>query len=141
MRIKIVVAATVLFMLQQVKISAQLTDLDGGPMGIERVAMCVGSPIPYISTPPKDSLLPNWVQIDLGAVFSVEAVKLYPYFKNQNWSGAFSHNFPIRFRTRGGTFSSAEVTSDIKVRNEGDNHIIGANGWTSNSAGREIYEK
>jgi hypothetical protein len=48
MRTKVILAATVFFMLQQVKISAQVVDLDGGPMGIERVAMCVGSPIPYV---------------------------------------------------------------------------------------------
>ena len=95
---KTAITATVLFMLQQVKVSAQVADLDGGPMGIERVAMCVGSPIPYVSTPPQDSLLPNWVQIDLGAVFPVEAVKLYPYFQDKAWPGAHSHNFPIRFR-------------------------------------------
>ena len=88
MRTKVILAATVLFMLQQVKISAQVVDLDGGPMGIERVAMCVGSPIPYVSTPPKDSRFPNWVQIDLGAVYPVEAVKLYPYFYDTGDRGA-----------------------------------------------------
>ncbi|MDR2705138.1 MAG: discoidin domain-containing protein, partial [Planctomycetaceae bacterium] len=94
---KIILATTVLFMLQQVKIFAQVVDLDGGPMGIERVAMSVGSPIPYASAPPKDNLLPNWVQIDLGAVFPVEAVKLYPYFQDRG-NYIYSHNFPRRFR-------------------------------------------
>ncbi|MDR1516618.1 MAG: glycoside hydrolase family 127 protein [Dysgonamonadaceae bacterium] len=95
---RLILAATVLFMLQQAKISARIADLDGGPMGVKRVAMCVGSPIPYVSTPPKDSLLPNWVQIDLGAVYPVEAVKLYPYFQDEGGPGAHSHNFPLRFR-------------------------------------------
>jgi DUF1680 family protein len=79
------------------KVTAQVTDLDGGPMGIERVAMSVGSPIPYLSTQTKDSV-PSWVQIDLGAVFPVETVKLYPYFQDKAWPGAHSHNFPVRFR-------------------------------------------
>ncbi|MDR2026127.1 MAG: glycoside hydrolase family 127 protein [Prevotellaceae bacterium] len=79
------------------KVSAQVADLDGGPMGIERVAMSVGSPIPYVSVPPKDSVA-NWVQIDLGEVLPVEAVKLYPYFQDKAWPGAHSHNFPLRFR-------------------------------------------
>jgi DUF1680 family protein len=80
-----------------VRIAAQVADLDGGPMGIERVAMSVGSPIPYTSIPPRDSIA-NWVQIDLGAVLPVEAVKLYPYFQDKAWPGAHSHNFPVRFR-------------------------------------------
>jgi DUF1680 family protein len=82
---------------QTAMVYAQVVDLDGGPMGIERVAMSVGSPIPYESVPPKNNA-PNWVQIDLGDVFPVEAVKLYPYFQDKAWPGAHSHNFPIRFR-------------------------------------------
>jgi hypothetical protein len=93
---KVILAATVLFMLQQANISAQVVDLDGGPMGIERVAMNVGAPIPYASTPAKDGV-PNWVQIDLGAVYPVEAVKLYPYFMDRG-NYLYSHNFPRRFR-------------------------------------------
>jgi DUF1680 family protein len=81
--------------MRAVTLSAQSVDLDGGPMGIERVAMCVGTPIPYSSEPAKENQ-PNWVQIDLGAVLPVEAVKLYPYFQD-NICG-HSHNFPIRFR-------------------------------------------
>ncbi|MDR2774835.1 MAG: discoidin domain-containing protein, partial [Tannerella sp.] len=98
MKTKIVsLSVTALMIMHAVTVSAQLADLNGGPIGIERVAMCVGSPIPYISTPPKDNT-PNWVQVDLGAVLPVEAVKLYPYFQDQGWPGAHSHNFPIRFR-------------------------------------------
>jgi hypothetical protein len=52
--ILVAMAATVLFLLQQEKISAQVADLDGGPMGIERVAMNVGSPIPYASAKAKE---------------------------------------------------------------------------------------
>jgi DUF1680 family protein len=85
--------------MQTVTVTAQVADLNGGPMGIERVAMCVGSPIPYMSNPSKENA-PNWVQIDLGAAFPVEAVKLYPYFYefDTDGIGGHSHNFPIRFR-------------------------------------------
>jgi DUF1680 family protein len=96
--VKAILAAALFFTLQPERTVAQVVDLDGGPMGIERVAMCVGSPIPYASTPPKDSLRPNWVQIDLGAAFPVEAVKLYPYFWDTGDIGAHTHNFPVRFR-------------------------------------------
>jgi DUF1680 family protein len=83
--------------LMKVSVSAQSVDLDGGPMGIDRVAMCVGSPIPYLSAAPQENTL-NWVQIDLGAIFPIEAVKLYPYFYDTGDIGAHTHNFPIRFR-------------------------------------------
>ncbi|MDR1224595.1 MAG: glycoside hydrolase family 127 protein [Tannerella sp.] len=82
--------------MQTATVFAQSVDLDGGPMGIERVAMCVGSPIPYFSEPSENGA-PNWVQIDLGALFPVEAVKLYPYFQDMAAPGAHTHNFPIRF--------------------------------------------
>ncbi|MDR1896851.1 MAG: glycoside hydrolase family 127 protein [Prevotellaceae bacterium] len=96
MKVKTILVAAALFTVSAATVTAQVADLDGGPMGIERVAMSVGSPIPYASTPAKDSV-PNWVQIDLGNVFTVEAVKLYPYFQDKAWPGAHSHNFPLRF--------------------------------------------
>jgi DUF1680 family protein len=90
-------AIIVVLIMSSVTTTAQTIDLDGGPMGIERVAMSVGSPIPYKSMQAKDGAS-NWVQIDLGDVFPVEAVKLYPYFEDKAWSGGQSHNFPLRFR-------------------------------------------
>jgi hypothetical protein len=92
-----IILSVIAVMMMTATISAQVSDLDGGPMGIERVAMCVGAPIPYESTPAKDGV-PAWVQIDLGVAFPVEAVKLYPYYQDQAWPGAHSHNFPVRFR-------------------------------------------
>ncbi|MDR0413690.1 MAG: discoidin domain-containing protein, partial [Dysgonamonadaceae bacterium] len=94
---RMAVAALGFAVLQTAPITAQMIDLDGGPMGIERVAMCVGSPIPYLSEQAKDGA-PNWVQIDLGAAFPVEAVKLYPFFQVSGELGSHSHNFPSRFR-------------------------------------------
>jgi DUF1680 family protein len=94
---KIILSFVAALIMQAVTVSAQSIDLDGGPMGVERVAMCVGSPIPYESTQAKNGA-PNWVQIDLGAFFPVEAVKLYPYFYDTGHIGAHSHNFPVRFR-------------------------------------------
>ncbi|MDR2844869.1 MAG: glycoside hydrolase family 127 protein, partial [Puniceicoccales bacterium] len=73
-----------------------VSDLAGGPLGIERVASSFGTPIPYESGKPKDGQ-PLWVQIDLGGAFPVDAVKLYPFWHEQNCTVA-SHNFPIRFR-------------------------------------------
>jgi hypothetical protein len=97
MYMKTTILSFLAVLMMTAKVAAQVADLDGGPMGIERVAMSVGSPIPYISVPPGDSVA-NWVQIDLGAVLPVEAVKLYPYFQDQAWPGAHTHNFPVRFR-------------------------------------------
>jgi hypothetical protein len=97
MKTKMMVAALGFAALQMAPVTAQMIDLDGGPMGIERVAMCVGSPIPYLSEQAKDGV-PNWVQIDLGAMFPVEAVKLYPYFYDTGDIGPHTHNFPSRFR-------------------------------------------
>ncbi|MDR0384984.1 MAG: discoidin domain-containing protein, partial [Prevotellaceae bacterium] len=97
MRTKMIVAALGFAALQTAPVMAQVANLDGGPMGIERVAMSVGSPIPYLSEQATDGV-PNWVQIDLGAAFPVEAVKLYPFFQDTGDRGPHSHNFPSRFR-------------------------------------------
>ncbi|MDR3094307.1 MAG: glycoside hydrolase family 127 protein [Bacteroidales bacterium] len=105
-------AAAIGFMLSAATTTAQVADLDGGPMGIERVAMSVGTAIPYISVPSAHNA-PNWVQIDLGQPFPVEAVKLYPYFQDKAWPGAFNHNFPIRFRIEAA--NNADMTHPTMV--------------------------
>ncbi|MDR1379914.1 MAG: glycoside hydrolase family 127 protein, partial [Tannerella sp.] len=103
-----------LLLMRPAGITAQVADLDGGPMGIERVAMCVGSPIPYISDSSRTNR-PNWVQIDLGGTYPVEAVKLYPYFQDTGDIGAHSHNFPCRFRidvSGDATFADSHTVTD-----------------------------
>ncbi|MDR3184788.1 MAG: glycoside hydrolase family 127 protein [Prevotellaceae bacterium] len=91
-----VLAVAVIVLTTKTKPLEPLRELDGGPMGIERVAMVIGAPIPYEAASTDGT--PLWVQIDLGASFPVEAVKLYPYFQDLAGPGAHSHNFPIRFR-------------------------------------------
>jgi DUF1680 family protein len=103
-------------------IVAQVVDLDGGPIGIERVAMSVGSPIPYVSVPPKDSVA-NWIQIDIGEVVPVDAVKLYPYFQDKAWPGAHSHNFPRRFRIE--TADNAAFANPYTVVDQTTNDFTG----------------
>ncbi|MDR2863153.1 MAG: discoidin domain-containing protein, partial [Puniceicoccales bacterium] len=73
-----------------------VADLAGGPLGVERVASSFGTPLPYESIKSKNGK-PLWVQVDLGEAFPIDAVKLYPFWRE--WKSTVSaHKFPERFR-------------------------------------------
>ncbi|MDR2845307.1 MAG: glycoside hydrolase family 127 protein, partial [Puniceicoccales bacterium] len=78
-----------------------VADLAGGPLGVERVASSFGTPLPYESIKSKDGK-PLWVQVDLGDAFPIDAVKLYPFWRE--WKSTVSaHKFPERFRIEAAT--------------------------------------
>ena len=80
---------------------AQVPDLIGGPLGIERVAVHARIPeLGYVSPELAPTAKTAWLQIDLGKNFPVEQVKLFPEIINNGWfNKANSRNlFPLRFR-------------------------------------------
>jgi hypothetical protein len=82
-----------------ITLNAQVPDLIGGPLGIERVAAQVGHIIGYRS-PDVTSDASAWLQIDLGRNISVEQVKLFPDVSNGGWNGKANSRkeFPLRFK-------------------------------------------
>ena len=93
-------------------VAAQVADLKGGPMGVERVAGRTHEPA-YRSQPGN---FPDtcWIQVDLGRSFSIEEVKLYPYIRD-NWDRYTRPGFPLRFRIEASdeeTFSQSVLITD-----------------------------
>lgn len=99
---------------------AQVPDLVGGPLGIERVASHVKIPENgYISPElgPTDTMA--WLQIDLGKSLPIEQVKLFPEVSNNGWHGKPNSRslFPVRFRIETAqdgdeSFKSAKIFFD-----------------------------
>jgi DUF1680 family protein len=97
---------------------AQVPDLIGGPLGIERVASrSTGNG--YISPRVDSAGVSAWLQIDLGQNTPVEMVKLFPSVSNGGWSGNPNSRivFPLRFKIETAadgdeTFSSPQLFFD-----------------------------
>lgn len=111
MKIKYIIIPLVIFLCLG-SVAAQVTDLKGGPMGVERVAGRTHEPA-YRSQP---SDFPDtcWIQVDLGRSFSIEEVKLYPYIRD-NWDRYTRPGFPLRFRIEASdeeTFSQSVLITD-----------------------------
>lgn len=80
---------------------AQVPDLVGGPLGIERVASHVKIPENgYISPELGTADTIAWLQIDLGKSLPIEQIKLFPEVSNNGWQGKPNSRslFPVRFR-------------------------------------------
>ena len=93
-------------------VAAQVADLKGGPMGVERVAGRTHEPA--YKSQPGDFPDTCWIQVDLGRSFSIEEVKLYPYIRD-NWDRYTRPGFPLRFRIEASdeeTFSQSVLITD-----------------------------
>ena len=80
-------------------VRAQVSDLIGGPMGIERVALSCHD-AGYQSPEMNADVTSAWIQIDLGGSFPIEEIKLFPCVGNGGWAGK-PHSrirFPQRFK-------------------------------------------
>ncbi|MDR1290796.1 MAG: glycoside hydrolase family 127 protein [Planctomycetaceae bacterium] len=77
-----------------------VSDLVGGPVGIERVAAHSRHSNGYNSPAVNFDIDSVWVQIDLGQSFPIEQVKLFPDVQNNGWGGKANSriNFPQRFK-------------------------------------------
>ncbi|MDR1336606.1 MAG: glycoside hydrolase family 127 protein [Tannerella sp.] len=78
---------------------AQVPDLVGGPLGVERVASHSTHNDGYHS-PKVGEGASAWIQIDLGRSLPVEQVKLFPDVGNNGWYGKANSrvDFPLRFK-------------------------------------------
>ncbi|MDR3261693.1 MAG: discoidin domain-containing protein, partial [Tannerella sp.] len=99
-------------------LNAQVPDLVGGPLDIERVAIHAGHSNGYRS-PDVTSDTPVWLQIDLGRSIAIEQVKLFPDVGNNGWYGKANSRieFPARFKIETAkdgdeTFASPELFFD-----------------------------
>ncbi|MDR0725470.1 MAG: hypothetical protein LBF59_05615, partial [Prevotellaceae bacterium] len=81
-------------------IRAQVPDLVGGPMGLERVAAQSGSHNAYQSPQIDSATHSAWIQIDLGSSFPIDEIKLFPCVGNGGWYGKpySRYRFPQRFK-------------------------------------------
>jgi uncharacterized protein len=98
----------------QVKFNAANELLEAG-MGMERVARYY---LPAYSSPAKSNNETKWVQIDLGAVKKIDAIKLLPGV--QGW-GPASGGFPCKFRlevSNDADFSHSIMYEDYTLKGE-----------------------
>jgi hypothetical protein len=81
-------------------IVAQVPDLVGGPLGIERVAAHSNHNNGYKSPEISTEINSAWIQIDLGQNFPIEEIKLFPDVQNNGWDGKPNSRiqFPQRFK-------------------------------------------
>jgi hypothetical protein len=93
-------------------ISAQVPDLVGGPLGIERVAAHSAHYNGYQSPPINFSTTSVWIQIDLGKDFPVDEIKLFPDIQNNGWAG--NPNSRIQFPQRFKIETAKENDSEFK---------------------------
>jgi DUF1680 family protein len=138
---------TILFVLQVTIISAQVSglqetaftssigpapgrfpvsDLVGGPMGIERIAPSIGTPPAYSSVKIDEGEI-FWLQIDLGKSFSIDLIKLYPIWNDEifwwdNQPKAYHPGFPLRFRIEAG--DDAAFSNPALIAEQTDNDYI-----------------
>jgi hypothetical protein len=94
-------------------IQAQVPDLVGGPLGIERVAAHSGNHYAYQSPQIDSATNSAWIQIDLGSSFPIDEIKLFPNVGNGGWYGKpYSRNrFPQRFKIETARENDAEFRS------------------------------
>jgi hypothetical protein len=80
--------------------SAQVSDLIGGPLGVERVAAHSAHSNGYQSPEIWVDEPSPWIQIDLGSNYMIDEVKLFPDVENAGWYGNPNSRmqFPQRFR-------------------------------------------
>ncbi|MDR1594863.1 MAG: hypothetical protein LBS43_10355, partial [Prevotellaceae bacterium] len=93
-------AAFVIALLFSPVIHAQVPDLIGGPLGIERVAAQSDRSNIYQSPEIEAGETSAWIQIDLEGSFPVDEIKLFPCVGNGGWYGKpYSRSrFPQRFK-------------------------------------------
>ncbi|KAA6333876.1 Non-reducing end beta-L-arabinofuranosidase [termite gut metagenome] len=96
MKSKITYLVAVITMLQVATTFAQVTDLKGGPLGIERVAGRTHNPA-YKSVVSDSPQATGWIQVDLGKSYPIDLVKLYPYV-HDHWDVFTRPGFPLRFK-------------------------------------------
>ena len=75
---------------------AQVADLRGGPLGVERVAAKANYAI-YESARKSSADESCWIRIDLGRPYPIDSVKLYPVVFD-SWDYYARPGFPVRFR-------------------------------------------
>ena len=74
----------------------EVSDLKGGPMGVERIAKLANYSV--YSSVPADSLTDTcWMQVDLGRSYPIDQVKLYPVIWDW-WLAVWRPRFPVRFK-------------------------------------------
>jgi hypothetical protein len=89
---------------------AQVPDLVGGPLGIERVAAHSAHNNGYQSPQIAPETTTAWIQIDLGKNLPIEEVKLFPDVQNEGWWGKPNRRirFPERFKIETARENDAE---------------------------------
>ncbi|MDR1779759.1 MAG: glycoside hydrolase family 127 protein, partial [Tannerella sp.] len=81
-------------------VSAQVHDLQGGPIGVERVATLRFENLSYRSPLVDSANAVAWLQIDLGKTLPVEEVKLLPLIQILGFNSLTNARveFPLRFK-------------------------------------------
>lgn len=75
---------------------AQVADLRGGPLGVERVAAKANYAV-YESAHKSSADENCWIKVDLGRAHPIDSVKLYPVVFD-SWDYYARPGFPVRFR-------------------------------------------
>jgi alpha-L-fucosidase 2 len=91
---------------------AQVPDLVGGPLGIERVAAHALHQNGYQSPRMDVKTASAWIQIDLGKIFPIDEIKLFPDVQNNGWYG--NPNSRIQFPQRFKIETAKEGDSEFK---------------------------
>ena len=74
----------------------EVSDLKGGPMGVERIAKLANYSV-YSSVPADSPTDTCWMQVDLGRSYPIDQVKLYPVIWDW-WLAVWRPRFPVRFK-------------------------------------------
>jgi len=96
MKTKQIFFIIILLLFQSLISNAQITDLKGGPLGLERVAKLANYSV-YSSMPSDSPDDIRWIQVDLGRSYPIDQVKLFPVVDDW-WLYVGRPRFPVRFK-------------------------------------------